>query len=75
VTKAGAGKLTLSGTNSYQVGTTVQAGTLVITNAQSLPASSPLIVQPGGVFVFDPSVVNALVAGPFNAVLVAYGRQ
>ena len=47
LTKAGAGILTLSGTNTYDGGTTVSAGTLLTTKAAALP----LFGTPGSVIV------------------------
>ena len=55
----GSGTVTLSGTNSYTGGTTVSAGTLLITNASALPGGTSLTVGAGGTFVFDPSQAAA----------------
>ena len=55
IIKTGPATLTLSGTNSYQGGTTVAEGTLVVTNSAALPAGGSLVVSAGGVFVFDPA--------------------
>ena len=44
LTLNGGGKLILSGTNSYGGGTVVNAGTLVVTNKDSLPDGSRLTV-------------------------------
>ena len=41
LTKTGTGTLTLSGSNSYGGGTTINAGTLVVANAASLPGYAP----------------------------------
>ena len=48
------GSLTLSGTNSCTGGTTVSAGTLILTNSSAIAASTSLTVGAGGIFA--PSV-------------------
>ena len=60
--KTGAGTLVLAGSDSYG-GTTVDAGTLVITSAFALPDGTSLTVGAGGTFIFDPSQVAAPVVG------------
>ncbi len=57
LSKTGCGTVTLSGSDSYQGGTMVTAGMLVVTTPAALPAGSSLTVGAGGTFVFDPSVV------------------
>ena len=42
--KIGSGSVTLSGTNSYQGGTVVSAGTLIVTSANALPSGTSLTV-------------------------------
>ena len=46
--KVGPNSLILSGTNSYTGGTTVDAGTLAVTNATALPAGTSLTVARAG---------------------------
>jgi autotransporter-associated beta strand protein len=55
LTKAGGGLLILAGTDTYTGGTTVEEGTLIVTNNAALPAGSSLTVGAGGTFVFDPA--------------------
>ena len=62
LTKIGAGTLTLGGPNSYQGGTVVSAGTLVIKHAAALPAGGALTVHAGATFVFDPSLSGQVVS-------------
>ena len=50
------GRLVLSGSNDYTGGTTVDAGTLYVTDSNALPTGTSLTVGAGGTFVFDPSV-------------------
>jgi autotransporter-associated beta strand protein len=50
LTKTGLGTLTLSGANSYTGGTTVNAGTLLWSGANDLPATGTLQVNAGGNF-------------------------
>ena len=45
--KTGAGELILSGSNTYQGGTIVSAGTLAVTNHNALPNGSSLTVRRG----------------------------
>ena len=59
LTQAGIGALILSGSNDYSGGTTVNAGTLYVTNSDALPDGTSLTVGPGGTFVFDPSATVA----------------
>ena len=58
LTKVGSGTLILSGSNTYQGGTDVEAGTLAITTASALPDGTSLTVAAGGTFVFDPSLLT-----------------
>ena len=48
LTKSGAGRLVLSGTNTYSGGTTVTGGTLSISTDQNLGAASSLLTLDGG---------------------------
>ncbi len=59
LTEDGGGLLFLSGTNSYSGGTTVDAGTLLVTDGPALPAGGSLTVGAGGTLIFDPSAVAA----------------
>ena len=69
--KIGSGELILSGTNSYDGGTNVTAGTLVVTNNTALPDGMSLTVGTGGTFVFDPSLAGELIVGSSPAADVA----
>jgi autotransporter-associated beta strand protein len=53
------GTLILSGTDTYSGGTTVNAGTLIVTSNTALPNGSSLTVGAGGAVIFDPSQVTA----------------
>ena len=59
LTEDGGGLLILSGTNSYSGGTTVDAGTLLVTDDPALPAGGELDSRGGGTLIFDPSAVAA----------------
>ena len=52
---SGPGTLVLSGSNSYEGGTTVAEGTLIVATGGALPTGTSLTVGAGGTFVFDPS--------------------
>jgi len=72
LTKIGNGLLTLSGSNSYTGGTTVEDGTLYVTNHASLPLGTRLTIGAGGTLIFDPSAFFASpmilsVASPFSS--------
>ncbi len=54
--KAGTGTLILGGSDTYTGGTTVNAGTLCVTNLGALPSGTKLTVAADGTFIFDPSV-------------------
>ena len=56
---SGDGQLILSGTDSYTGGTTVNSGTLYVTNSSALADGTSLTVAAGGVFIFDPSAAAA----------------
>jgi fibronectin-binding autotransporter adhesin len=55
LTKNGAGVWILSGTNSYQGGTTVSDGTLILTNSGAVADGTSLTVGDGSLFVPAPS--------------------
>ncbi|MEI6233951.1 MAG: autotransporter-associated beta strand repeat-containing protein, partial [Planctomycetota bacterium] len=50
LTKAGTGRLTLANTNAYTLGTTVSAGTLLLSGAFNMPSAGTLAVSTGGTF-------------------------
>ena len=71
LTVGNAGTVVLSGANSYTGGTTVAAGTLVVTQSSAIAASTSLTVGAGGVFIFDPSfggTLSAIVAAATPAI-------
>jgi autotransporter-associated beta strand protein len=53
MTYTGSGKLILSGTNTYMGGTTVNSGTLIVSNSQALADGSSLTV--GNAWAFSPA--------------------
>jgi fibronectin-binding autotransporter adhesin len=55
LTKTGAGTLILSGSNSYQGGTIVDAGTLIVDSPASLADGSSLTVGQGAAAIFSPA--------------------
>ncbi len=55
----GGGTLVLSGSDSYTGGTTVNAATLYVTNANAIADGTSLTIGAGGVFIFDPSLTAA----------------
>ncbi len=63
LTLAGSGTLILEGDNTYSGGTTVEDGTLYVTQAAALQDGSSLIVGAGGTFLFDPSAAGGTVSG------------
>ncbi len=63
LTKTGCGTLVLSGSDSYRGGTTVDAGTLCVTNSIAIAEGTALTVDAGGIFVFDPAANGAPTAG------------
>ena len=67
--KTGQGTLILSGSNSYDGGTTVADGTLMVATASALPAGGSLAVGADGTFIFDPTAAAApLAASPAGSV-------
>jgi autotransporter-associated beta strand protein len=58
------GILILSGAGTYDGGTSVTAGTLVLASNTALLDGSSLAVGMGGVFIFDPSLAVAGQAAP-----------
>lgn len=57
--KTGSGSMTLSHTNTYTGGTTVSAGTLIVSSASVIAANTSLIVGAGGIFIYDPTAAAA----------------
>ena len=58
-----------SGSNSYDGGTTVADGTLMVATASALPAGGSLAVGADGTFIFDPTAAAApLAASPAGSV-------
>jgi fibronectin-binding autotransporter adhesin len=62
LTKIGAGKLVLSGSDTYGGGTDVDSGILIVTNARAIAAGSSLTV--GNAAAFAPVIPSALAATP-----------
>jgi autotransporter-associated beta strand protein len=58
LSKTGAGRVTLSGSNSYQGGTTVTGGTLVVADSGALPSGSSLTVGATVAWAFAPAVAG-----------------
>jgi autotransporter-associated beta strand protein len=50
LTKLGAGRLTLANTNAYTLGTTVSAGSLLLSGAFDMPTTGTVAVSAGGAF-------------------------
>ena len=59
LTLDGGGVLILSGTDTYSGGTTVDAGTLILTSNSAIADGTSLTVGSGGVFIFDPATAAA----------------
>ncbi len=55
LTKDGPVSLTLSGSDTYTGGTTIDDGTLYVASSTALPSGTSLIVGAGGTFLFDPA--------------------
>ena len=53
--KTGSGQLILSGTDTYSGGTTVNAGTLCVTDAGAIANGTNLTIGPGGTFIYNPA--------------------
>jgi autotransporter-associated beta strand protein len=62
--KTGAGTLILSGTNTYDGGTTVSNGTLIVDNAYSLRDGSNLTVGAGAAAIFASAAASPAAASP-----------
>jgi autotransporter-associated beta strand protein len=58
LTKLGSGALILSGTNTYDSGTTVLGGTLIVANAEAIAAGSSLTVGAGASSLFAPALAG-----------------
>ena len=58
--KVGTGTQTLSGSNSYSGGTTVTAGTLVISNANALPSGRSLNILGAGTVILSSNLSQAI---------------
>jgi autotransporter-associated beta strand protein len=56
VVQSGAGALTLSGANTYYGGTTVNAGTLIVDNANALGVGNVTVT--GGILTADPQAIH-----------------
>ncbi len=57
--KTGSGQLILSGTDTYSGGTTVNAGTLCVTDAGAIANGTNLTIGPGGTFIYNPAAAAA----------------
>jgi autotransporter-associated beta strand protein/T5SS/PEP-CTERM-associated repeat protein len=68
VTKLGPGTVVLSGSNRYSGGMSVEAGTLIIDGADSLPDGSSLMVGADASLLFAPSNAGPSIAAPAAAV-------
>ncbi|WP_038167521.1 autotransporter-associated beta strand repeat-containing protein [Verrucomicrobium sp. BvORR106] len=79
LTKTGTGKLVLSGTNTYAGGTLLNGGTLVFSNASSLPTTGVVTVSAGTVLGFslaiDQALLDTRVATTTNAFVLALGTN
>jgi len=62
VNVSGGGELIFSGSNDYTGGTTVNAGTLYVTNSAALPSGTSLTVRAGGTSDFEPAAADAPIA-------------
>jgi autotransporter-associated beta strand protein len=67
LTMSGTGTILLSGNSTYTGGTTVDSGTLIVTNSDAFPNGTSLTVGAGGTFIFDPSAAAAPAAGAVAA--------
>lgn len=68
LTKIAANTLTLSGTNSYTGTTSVNAGTLAVSNGAALPDNSPLVLTGGGLQLNNSETVGTLSGGAGGSV-------
>lgn len=71
LTLDGGGELILSGSNSYDGGTFVENGTLVVNNSSALLDGASLTVGAGGTFIFDPTITG----GALDATSVRMATQ
>ena len=55
----GSGTTVLSGDNSFQGGTFVDTGTLILASQEAAPNGSALVVGAGGMLLFDPTAAGA----------------
>jgi autotransporter-associated beta strand protein len=70
VLDAGSGRLTLTGDDTYDGGTDVLSGTLVVAFNSALPEGSSLTVGAAGTLIFDSSVAASPVMNPAAVVSV-----
>ncbi len=70
LTKIGNGELVLTGANRYSGGTTIDAGTLVATDASAIPDGA-LAVGAGGALIFDPTLAGSPVAASRSVTVAA----
>jgi autotransporter-associated beta strand protein len=73
LTKLGGGRLTLSGTQTYQGATTVSAGTLALDASASIGNSSPIVVAGGTTLDVSATSSFTLVGGIVNQALSGSG--
>jgi fibronectin-binding autotransporter adhesin len=70
LTKAGPGRLVLSGTNSFSGGTTVSGGTLQVGNGTTGSLTGDVAIETGGRLVFDPGATTTFAGGVSGTGLV-----
>jgi autotransporter-associated beta strand protein len=74
LTKAGAGTLTLTGTNTYHGNTVVSQGTLLLSAATYLTNSATIMVNSGAVLDTAASNVNLTLSGTASQTLAGIGQ-